>query len=153
MFRCFLLNIIANNIDLSKFYIKQHGPFNVPVLNVDTSEHQTKIELLKGAKFAGKYMMVMEGAGCDNSFVFDDVANLHSFLAMNKDSKANCQNIEYSLNTLTELNRVWNVDMSMAVSYAEDFDIIKKNHSANDRTVRPDKYITVTFDEIAQELE
>ena len=95
----------------------------------------------------------MEGAGCDNSFVFDDVANLHSFLAMNKDSKANCQNIEYSLNTLTELNRVWNVDMSMAVSYAEDFDIIKKNHSANDRTVRPDKYITVTFDEIAQELE
>ena len=94
-------------------------------------------------------MMVMEGAGCDNSFVFDYVANLHSFLAMNKDSKAKCQNIEYSLNTLTELNRVWNVDMSMAVSYAEDFDIIKKNHSANDRTVRPDKYTTVTFDEIA----
>ena len=72
---------------------------------------------------------------------------------MNKDSKAKCQNIEYSLNTLTELNRVWNVDMSMAVSYAEDFDIIKKNHSANDRTVRPDKYTTVTFDEIAPELE
>ena len=49
------------------------------------------LDVKKGAKFAGKYMMVMKGVGCENSFVFDDVANLHAFLAMNEDRKEKCE--------------------------------------------------------------
>ena len=138
--------------------LEKHGPFNVPLLNVDMLEHETKIEemsdsvldVLKGAKFAGKYTTVMKGVGCEKSFVFDDVANLHAFLAMNEDRKAKCA-MQYELNKpsniLKELNRVWNVDMSMAGSYAEDYDIIKNNHATNHRTAWKDKYTTVIFEE------
>lgn len=59
--------------------LEKHGPFKVPILNVDTLEQEMKIEemhdsvldVLKGAKFAGKYTAVMKGVGCENSFVFE----------------------------------------------------------------------------------
>lgn len=146
--------------------LEKHGPFNVPILNVNTLEHETKIEemgdsvldVLKGAKFIGKYMTVMKGVGCEKSFIFDHVANLHAFLVMNEDRKAKCD-MQYELNKpsniLKELNRVWNVDMdmSMAGSYAEDYDIIRNNHATNHRTAWRDKYTTVIFEETAPEFE
>ena len=92
----------------------------------------------------------MKGVGCENSFVFDDVANRHAFLAMNEDRKAKCGmqcELNKTSNILKELNRVWNVDISMTGSYAEDYDIIKNNHATNHQTAWTDKYTTVIFDE------